>query len=210
MAVQRIALGIGNPGPEYTETRHNIGFMVLDLVAARCGLTFQRLERREPDGTRRFGGRCKAQFAAGGAGGGDWLLVKPLTYVNLSGDVAGPLLRAHALGPAALFVVVDDLSLPLGRIRVRPSGSSGGHNGLASIEAALGTREYPRLRLGIGEPRASSVDHVLTRFLPEEREVLGRSLERAAAAVTDWLGGRSIPDLMDLHNGWCAEHTGSE
>ncbi len=210
MAVQRIALGIGNPGPEYHETRHNVGFMVLDLVATRHGLTFQRLERRDPDGTRRFGGRCKGQIAVGVTATGEWMLVKPSTYVNLSGDVAGPLLRAHTLGPDALFVVVDDLSLPLGRIRIRPSGSSGGHNGLGSIETALGTREYPRLRLGIGEPRGSSVDHVLTRFHPEEREVLGRCLERAADAVMDWLGGRSIQDLMDLHNGWCAERTGSE
>ncbi len=192
MDYRRVVLGIGNPGPEYQDTRHNAGFLVLDRVAERAGVTFHRLERRGPDGARRFGGKVKAHVALlpgspAGTGGervGDVLLVKPLTYVNLSGDVAGPLLRAAGLGPESLFVVVDDLNLPLGRIRVRPAGSSGGHNGLESIEHALCTREYPRLRLGIGQPDAGdprvtastpsrdTVDFVLARFLHEEREVL--------------------------------------
>jgi PTH1 family peptidyl-tRNA hydrolase len=200
---QRVLLGIGNPGPEYSETRHNVGFMVLDRVADRLGLTFRRLERKTPEGVKLFNGRVKAQVASGVAeDGSSFLLVKPLTYVNLSGDVAGPLLRVKDLTPESLFVVLDDLNLPLGRIRVRPSGSSGGHNGLRSIEAALMTTGYPRLRLGIGESvDTSTVDHVLAPFSTEERKVLVPSLDRATEATLAWLHGEDIPSLMANCNG---------
>ncbi len=199
---QRVLLGIGNPGAEYAEMRHNVGFMVLDLVASRMGLTFRRLERKTPDGVKLFGGKVKAQITSGETNGNRFLLAKPLTYVNLSGDVAGPLLRVAELSPESLFVVLDDLNLPLGRIRVRPSGSSGGHNGLRSIEAALATTEYPRLRLGIGESVESTVvDHVLAPFNEEEREVLVPALNRATDACIAWLGGEDIASLMCRFNG---------
>jgi PTH1 family peptidyl-tRNA hydrolase len=200
---QRVVVGIGNPGAEYEDTRHNVGFVVLDRVAEARDLSFHRLERRGPDGARAFGGRVKAKVAAGrGAQGVPFLLVKPQTYVNLSGDAVGPLLRAASLGPQALFVVVDDLHLPLGRIRVRPAGSSGGHNGLRSIEQALGTNEYPRLRLGIGKPGTSEVtDHVLGSFAPDERELFRAVVKVAADAVAAWLDGASIAELMDRCNG---------
>ncbi len=208
MDYSRVVLGIGNPGEEYADTRHNLGFMVLDRVASEMGLTFRRLERRAPDGRRLFGGKVKAKVARDS---GPELLVKPLTYVNLSGDVAGPLLRAAELSPDALFVVVDDLNLPLGRIRVRPSGRSGGHNGLKSIEDAIATSEYPRLRLGIGPSDGSpstddggTRDYVLARFLPEEREVLDAVIVRATAIVREWLAGDSPADLMGRHNGFRA------
>ncbi|MFO1050704.1 MAG: aminoacyl-tRNA hydrolase [Planctomycetota bacterium] len=249
MDYRKVVLGIGNPGPEYEDTRHNAGFVVLDRVAARSGLTFRRLERRGPDGARSFSGKVKAVVALqeGGRGLGPdpVLLVKPLTYVNLSGDVAGPLLRAAGLTPESLFVVVDDLNLPLGRIRIRPSGSSGGHNGLKSIEQAMtalcgeiraggqiragggdsATRPldpaaYPRLRLGIGQPAdcdprhsalagdRDTVDFVLARFLPKEREVLRSVVERCADVVTEWCVGSSIETLMERHNGFVASATG--
>jgi PTH1 family peptidyl-tRNA hydrolase len=213
MASRRIVLGIGNPGSEYEGTRHNAGFAVLDLVASRRGLAFTRLERRDASGVRLFGPKVKALIArASNRRGEPFLLVKPLSYVNLSGDVAGPLLRRAGLSPESLFVVVDDLNLPLGRIRVRPSGSAGGHGGLKSVEAALGCREYPRLRLGIGRTDAPSSkgaatggeegsDYVLAPFSPEEREVLGPVLECAADAVTDWLDGASVETLMGRYNG---------
>ena len=122
--------------------------------------------------------------------------------VNLTGDVAGALLRAFDLEPDSFFIVVDDLNLPLGRIRVRPAGSSGGHNGLRSIEQVLGTSEYPRLRLGIGQADASTtVEHVLGPFLPEEREEVDPVLGRAADAVLAWLEGTSLEDLMGRYNG---------
>jgi PTH1 family peptidyl-tRNA hydrolase len=225
MGWHRIALGIGNPGPEYEATRHNVGFMVLDRVALALGLRFTRLERHAADGSRSFGGKVKAQVCEGRRKGRSFLLVKPQTFVNLSGDVAGPLLRAAGRTPDALFVLVDDLTLPLGRMRSRPSGSAGGHNGLASIQNALGTDGYPRLRLGIGpvagggdEPSAggrsggrrearavplaaaSWSDYVLAPFLPEEREVLGRVLVRAADCLQEWLGGADLQTLMGTYN----------
>jgi PTH1 family peptidyl-tRNA hydrolase len=195
----RVVLGIGNPGAEYRDTRHNVGFQVVERVAARCGLQLARLQRRDFG----FGGRVKGRIACGRfAGGEPFLLVEPHTFVNLTGQVAGPLMRARGLPPESLFVVVDDLNLPLGRIRVRPAGSSGGHNGLESIQAALGTDAYPRLRLGIGHVAGSrQVEHVLGAFSPEEREVLGPVLDRAAAAVIDWLRGAAIADLMGRYNG---------
>ncbi len=159
MSWQRLVVGIGNPGPEYDQTRHNAGFEAIDALAARFGLSFTRLSRKGPDGSKCFSGRVKAQVATGTAEDGTtFLLVKPRTYVNLSGDVVGPLMRHAELSPDALFVFVDDLNLPLGRIRIRPSGSPGGHNGLKSIQSALGSQDYPRLRLGIGPVDPAAVE----------------------------------------------------
>jgi peptidyl-tRNA hydrolase, PTH1 family len=217
MSWHRIVLGIGNPGPEYEATRHNAGFMVLDLLAQRLGLIFERLERRTDDGSRVFSGKVKARVAAGRRQGRSFLLAKPQTYVNLSGDVAAPLLRHAGRAPDSLFVIVDDLNLPLGRIKVRPSGSAGGHNGLKSIQQVLGTDAFPRLRLGIGNPAVSDggseglkpaqlsserwPDFVLAPFLPEEREVLGRVLGRAADCAQAWLDGTDLQTLMGTYNG---------
>lgn len=212
MGWHRIVLGIGNPGPEYESTRHNAGFLVLDHLAQRLGLAFERLERRTDDGSRDFSGKVKARVCEGRRKGRSFLLVKPLTYVNLSGDVAAPLMRHAGRSPDSLFVVVDDLNLPLGRMRIRPSGSAGGHNGLKSIQERLGSDAYPRLRLGIGPlaskgdgsggPRpAEWPDFVLAPFLPEEREVLGRVLASAADCATAWLDGASLESLMGTYNG---------
>ncbi|HZN41754.1 MAG TPA: aminoacyl-tRNA hydrolase [Planctomycetota bacterium] len=224
MGWHRIVVGIGNPGTEYEATRHNVGFMVLDLLASRLGLAFTRLERHADDGSRIFSGKVKAKVCEGRRKGRSFLLVKPQTYVNLSGEVVAPLLR-HAGGQPLLFVIVDDLNLPLGRIRIRPSGSAGGHNGLKSIEQMLGSDAYPRLRLGIGQPvprpeegvpshakpsaakdgseglrSAAWPDFVLAPFLPEEREVLGRVLGRAADCVEAWLDGKDLQTLMGTYN----------
>ena len=196
----KVVLGIGNSGSEYAGTRHNVGFMVLDRVAERLGLSFSRLERKDATGARVFSGKAKSSVAFGSTDAGHFVLAQPKTYVNLSGDVAGPLLRVRELPPESLFVVVDDLNLPLGRIRVRPAGSAGGHNGLRSIEQVLSSNAYPRLRLGIGGPESTMVDHVLAAFSPNEREVLGPALESAADAVIGWLRGDSLETLMNLHN----------
>ncbi|MDO8349460.1 MAG: aminoacyl-tRNA hydrolase, partial [Planctomycetota bacterium] len=216
----RIVLGIGNPGPEYEPTRHNIGFMVLDHLAQRLGLAFARLERQADDGSRSFSGKVKARVCEGRRKGRSFLLCKPQTYVNLSGEVAAPLLRHAQRQPDSLFVIVDDLNLPLGRMRIRPSGSAGGHNGLKSIQQSLGSDAFPRLRLGIGQPAcnpegdqpegergrseglrpANWSDYVLAPFLPEEREVLGRVLGRAADCAQAWLDGQDLQDLMGTYN----------
>ena len=212
MGWHRIVVGIGNPGSEYDGTRHNVGFMVLDLLAERLGLAFTRLERRSDEGSRLFSGKVKAQISEGRRKGRSFLLVKPQSYVNLTGDVVAPLLRFAQRSPDALFVIVDDLNLPLGRMRLRPSGSAGGHNGLKSIQQLLGSDAYPRLRLGIGQPApddgrrseglraAHWPDYVLAPFLPEEREVLGRVLVRAAECTTEWLDGGDLQTLMGTYN----------
>ena len=219
MGWHRIALGIGNPGSDYASTRHNVGFMVLDRLAERLGLSFARLERQGPDGSKRFSGKVKAQVCEGRRRGRSFLLAKPQTYVNLTGDVAAPLLRYSRRSPDALFVIVDDLNLPLGRMRLRPSGSAGGHNGLKSVQHLLGTDAYPRLRLGIGPPASDNSDggsegrrraaalrghdwpnFVLAPFLPEEQEVLGRVLARAADCTQGWLDGQSLQSLMGTFN----------
>ncbi|MEC7724520.1 MAG: aminoacyl-tRNA hydrolase, partial [Planctomycetota bacterium] len=206
-------------GDEYASTRHNVGFMVLDLLAERLGLSFTRLERQGPDGSKRFSGKVKAQVCEGRRKGRTFLLAKPQTYVNLTGDVAAPLLRHSKRSPDALFVIVDDLNLPLGRMRLRPSGSAGGHNGLKSVQQLLTTDAYPRLRLGIGPPasddpaggsegrsKAAALrgrdwpDFVLAPFLPEEQEVLGRVLARAADCTQAWLDGESLQSLMGTFN----------
>jgi len=208
----KLIVGLGNPGNQYTSTRHNAGFMVLDLLAQRLGLAFDKLERRADDGSRTFSGKVKAKVCEGRRKGREFLLVKPQSYVNLSGDVAAPLLRHASLKPASLFVVVDDLNLPLGRMRIRPSGSAGGHNGLKSIQERLGSDGYPRLRLGIGPPDAQGdgsegprpadwPDFVLAPFLPEEREVLGRVLGLAADCVQAWIDGQDLTTLMGTYNG---------
>ncbi len=215
MGWHRIVLGIGNPGPEYEATRHNVGFMVQDLLAQRLGLAFTRLERHADDGSRTFSGKVKARVCESRRKGHSFLLVKPQTYVNLSGEVAAPLLRHAGRPPDSLFVIVDDLNLPLGRMRIRPSGSAGGHHGLESIQQLLGTEAFPRLRLGIGQPEPKPIDgrggsegqrptnwsdFVLAPFLPEEREVLGRVLLRAVDCVAAWLDGNDLQTLMGTYN----------
>lgn len=164
--------GVGNPGPRYARTRHNLGWMVVDAVAARAGGRF----RDEPGGY---------EIARVERAGVAVLLVKPQTYVNRSGRAARAALASAGLGAENLLVVVDDVHLPFGRLRLRSSGSAGGHNGLASIEAHLETRVYPRLRIGVGAPRDGEAleDHVLAGFSSVELERLHEVVDCAADAV---------------------------
>ncbi len=178
----RCVLGIGNPGREYDGTRHNLGFTVLDALARRHALGSWRrdwqaqvCEWRLPERMQRDG--CERA-----------LLLKPSTYVNLSGTSAQAALAFFKIPPSELLVVVDDLALPLGSLRLRPDGSAGGHNGLKDIEAKLG-RQYPRLRLGMGPlpPGADQVGFVLGGFAPEQRAVADAMIARAADCVEGWL-----------------------
>ncbi len=170
----RIVVGLGNPGSRYARTRHNVGWMVLDHLADRAGWAGGGKER---DAARVIWGRFE---------GLDLELVKPLTFMNESGlAVRKVLARGHA--PLEdLLVVADDFALPFGRLRLRESGSAGGHNGLRSIIGELDSQKFARLRVGIGEPSRAAVDHVLSTFRPEEREDLERVIEAAADAVVDW------------------------
>ena len=165
-----LVVGLGNPGEEYRRTRHNFGFDVLDLWAGQEGIAWKRA---------RF-----AHARTGQAAGGVWL-VQPLSYMNLSGAVVADCLRWFKLPPERMLVVVDDVSLPLGRLRLRAAGSCGGHNGLRSIEAAVGTRGYPRLRGGVGaaEPEKNLSRHVLERFSREEEQEADKMKQRAVEAI---------------------------
>jgi PTH1 family peptidyl-tRNA hydrolase len=171
----KIVVGLGNPGKQYEGTRHNVGWMVLDRLADRAG----------------WSGRVKARDAAavmrGRHGDHELLLVKPTTYMNLSGLAVRKVLARERAPLEDLLVVVDDFALPLGRLRLREEGSAGGHNGLRSILGEMGTQRFARLRVGIGEPGRSAVDHVLSRFAPAEAADLDRVLSAAADAVEDWM-----------------------
>lgn len=168
----KVVVGLGNPGREYALTRHNLGFMVVDKFAAAHRLSFSR---------RKF----KSKIATGTVEGEEVVLVKPRTFMNLSGDAVGPLVRFYKRSLSELLVVYDDIDLPFGSIRLRPSGGSGGHKGMKSIIASLGAEEFPRLRVGIrGEVSANDLsDYVLGRFTPEEKAQLEGIIQRACDAV---------------------------
>ena len=170
--VPRLIVGLGNPGPEYNNTRHNAGFMVLDELASRFGASFTE--------ERRWHGLA-AKFAGG------WLL-KPLTFMNDSGRSAAALARFHKITPAETLVIHDDVDLPLGSLRLRLAGSAAGHNGLKSLIRHFGTEAFPRLKVGIaagaGRPAGGRlVGHVLGGFRPEEQAEIQIGVQRAADAV---------------------------
>jgi len=165
-----LIVGLGNPGPEHIGARHNIGFEVVDRLAAKSGVEFEAC-------------RGKALVTAIRVGGEPVTLAKPQTFMNLSGLAVRALLDKYGLPPAALLVVYDDLDLPLGQLRLLPRGSSGGHRGMESVITAVGTADFPRLRIGIGRPVGDAAAYVLSRFLPEEEEPVRTVLETAVAAL---------------------------
>lgn len=186
----KVICGLGNPGERYRLTRHNVGFRVVDLLADRWGLTGQgrvkdgaaQLEARRPDPV------------------GTVLLVKPMKFMNLSGGPIRAAMRQTEVVPSDdLLVVADDVDLPLGRLRLRRSGSAGGHNGLRDIIAALGGNEFGRLRVGVGRG-GETVDHVLATFRPDERELADEAIATAADAAERWLHA-GIEDAMNAYNG---------
>jgi len=194
----RIVIGLGNPGPEYASTRHNVGFDVVDHLARREGLFFETARSLE-----RYEG--PTAFSAARSHVPDALLVKPETFMNRSGTVVAPLLRWADAGPQDLLVVVDDLDLPPARLRLRPHGSSGGHNGLRSIIESLGTDRFPRLRVGIGRAPTEAARHVLSRFSDEEREAIDRAVALAADATFDWLRSGDLERCMARYHSRQAE-----
>lgn len=170
----KIVVGLGNPGDQYAQTRHNIGWMVLDRLADRAGWAGRGRTR---DASSLVMGRFR---------GLDLALVKPLTYMNESGLAVRKVLAREHAPLVDMLVVADDLALPFGKLRFREGGGPGGHNGLRSIIEELGTERFSRLRIGIGEPDKNAVDHVLSRFHPAERQRLDELLDAAADAVETW------------------------
>jgi PTH1 family peptidyl-tRNA hydrolase len=164
----RLIAGLGNPGPEYAATRHNIGFRVVDQLAAQSGSTWERSTKWDA-----LSAKCD-----------DVLLVKPVSFMNRSGHPLVAIAQFYKVEPQQILVVLDDLALPVGRLRLRARGGSGGHNGLESIIMQFDTEEIPRLRIGIGEaPREGSVDYVLSRFFEEEKSLVRSTIDRAVEAV---------------------------
>lgn len=188
----KIIAGLGNPGAQYANTPHSIGFETVDAIAAESGAVWEN--------KKAF--KClmaKCVFA-----GMPVLLVKPQTFMNLSGDSIAPVVKYHNAAPSDLLVVQDDIDLAAGRIRIRKGGSSGGHNGIKSVIERLGTQAFTRLKLGVGKDRADVVGHVLGKFSPEMRKIMDLEVAasvKAAAAIL-----RNGPDqAMNEFNGWSAD-----
>jgi PTH1 family peptidyl-tRNA hydrolase len=189
----KLIVGLGNPGSKYEGTRHNVGFDVVDEYARRRGLTF---------------GSSPADALMARERGPDVILAKPLTFMNLSGGAVGTLSRYYRVNHDDILVVVDDANLPLGRLRARPEGSDGGHNGLKSVIAELGTQEFPRLRLGVGRGGLGRelVGHVLSRFEKDERGKIEELVTRAADAAEVFVE----EDILTVMNRFNASDPGDQ
>lgn len=184
----RLLVGLGNPGPQYRQTRHNVGFEVIDEVARRWRV----------DGWRE---RFHALAAKASHGGEAAVLAKPVTFMNLSGEAVAGIAGFYKIEPADVLVVTDDVALPLGRLRARRGGSDGGHNGLKSVTQHLGTQAFPRLRIGVGrgDARRDLADHVLGRFEADERRAVEAAVLRAADAVEAFVA-EGIERMMNAFN----------
>jgi peptidyl-tRNA hydrolase, PTH1 family len=193
-APMKMIVGLGNPGPEYAHTRHNMGFQVVETLAERHGLSFDKAQKR----ARVALGRINLP----GGGSERVLLVKPLTYMNASGEAVGQLRSFYKIEPAGILVVFDDLDLPAGRMRLRPDGGSSGQKGVKSIIQHLGTETFPRLRVGIGRPpgKMDPVDYVLKNFSAAEEAEMAFVRAAAADAIEVWLA-KGITEAMNRFNG---------
>jgi PTH1 family peptidyl-tRNA hydrolase len=184
----KLVVGLGNPGSKYEGTRHNVGFAAVDLLAKRHGLQWESA----PRGIEAL----VANWRMGGA-----ILAKPLTFMNLSGGAVAGLLQFYKIEQADLLVIVDETQLETGRLRIRPEGSAGGHNGLKSLIASLGTNVFPRMRIGVGrgDTRRDLADHVLARFEAEERSVIDDAIGRVADAAELFVAD-GVPAAMNRYN----------
>lgn len=186
----RLLVGLGNPGREYAQTRHNVGFMILEKLAARSGAQF------------RHESKWDAEIAACGSDANRVLLCKPQSFMNLSGEPVADVSRFYKIVPSEMLVIFDDAALPLGKLRIRANGSSGGHNGLQSILDHLGSEKnkMPRLRIGIGAADGRGMtQHVLGRFAAEEISALDESLARAIEAI-DFAQEHGLDAAMNKFN----------
>ena len=188
----KLVVGLGNPGREYSGTRHNVGFAVLGELARKHGINFDKR-------------CCHSRAGEGRIGEQQVVLAKPQTYMNLSGDAVAALVRKYKVKPADILVIQDDLDLPLGKIRIRANGSAGGHNGLKSIIASVGTMEFPRVKIGIGRPdnagigRRDVIDHVLSDFDAVDRKIAEDAVSQAADAI-DTMIEQGLETAMNKYN----------
>ena len=184
----KLVVGLGNPGAKYEGTRHNVGFAAVELLAKRHGLQWEAA----PRGIEAL----VANWRAAGA-----MVAKPLTFMNLSGAAVVGLLQFYKIPVEDQIVIVDEVQLETGRVRIRPDGSAGGHNGLKSMIASLGTAGFPRMRIGVGrgDTRRDLADHVLARFEPEERALVDEAIGRAADAAELFVAD-GVPAAMNRYN----------
>ena len=192
----KLVVGLGNPGSQYSGTRHNVGFEAVDALAAKLGWIGQRAEF-DKLAREKFNGLAMD----GLAGSEKMLLLKPTTFMNVSGSAVQSAMAFYQLSPADLLIVLDDLALPSGKIRLRSGGSSGGHNGLRDIERVLGTDQYPRLRLGIdaAPENIPGRDYVLGKISPQQRSLIDPAVIRATDAIVTWIE-KGIESAMSLFN----------
>lgn len=182
-------VGLGNPGKEYEHTRHNVGFMALDELAKRKQIPIERLKYRALTNTASFGNTRT-------------LLMKPITYMNLSGEAVGEAARFFKLPPERVLVISDDTDLPVGKLRLRRKGSAGGHNGLKSIIQHLGSDAFPRIKIGVGgkpHPDYDMADWVLGRFSSQDLVLIGETIKRAADATELFLT-KGMEEAMSQYN----------
>lgn len=184
----KLIVGLGNIGPQYDETRHNTGFMVVDEFAKNHNTNLN---------TRKMEAKMGSTFIDGQK----VLVVEPTTFMNDSGRAVGPIMNYYDVQPEDLLVVHDDMDLPVGTIRIKDKGTSGGHNGIKSIINSLGTLEFTRIRVGISHPkRAQVVNYVLGRFDKDQRPLFDQAKDNAVKAIEDWLKGASISELENKYN----------
>ncbi len=194
--MDKLVVGLGNPGPEYEWTPHNIGFHVLEELARRSKSLFEPAAKlAEFDGPRNF---MFAHVPLRNA-----LYVKPLTFMNASGEAVAPLMRRFGVPIEKLFVVYDELDLELGALRIRPHGGTAGHRGMQSIVQELGSDRFPRLRVGIGRPRTDAARHVLMKFTKEQLVEAEIAVANASDALLDWLTHGDLEQTMTrFHSRW--------
>lgn len=197
----KLVIGLGNPGSEYAGTRHNVGFDVVDAIAERLGWVrkgeFNRMAKTAFDGLVVDG--VLSLHSTGGTE--KVLLIKPMTYMNVSGKCVAAAMNFYKLTPPEVLVIVDELALPCGSIRVKLDGSDGGHNGLKSVQQMLGTNKYPRLRIGIDPPPPGFAgrDYVLGKYSPEQKPLIESAIQRASGCVVTWID-QGIVKAMNQFN----------
>lgn len=185
-----LIVGLGNPGSQYEDTRHNIGFKVIDNISKEYNIEINR---------QKFKGMCGEGFI----NGEKVILLKPTTYMNLSGESIREAIDFYKLSNEDILVIYDDISLDVGRLRIRDKGSAGGHNGIKSIIAHLGTDIFPRIKVGVGQPNVDLVHYVLGKFSKEEMEVLSESIDASTKAAVEILSN-DVKTAMNKFNGFKA------
>lgn len=185
----KLIVGLGNPTPQYDKTRHNVGFAVIDHLMNEYGIALDTAKH-------------KGFYGKGRIAGESVILLKPMTYMNLSGESVVQVANYYKVAPKDIIVVYDDINLDVGRLRIREKGSAGGHNGIKNIIAHLGTDEFPRIRVGVGmkPPKMDLADYVLSRFSKEEEALMEEGYERAAKAM-ELMVEDEISQAMNLYNG---------